>query len=233
VIIVVALLALKVPIDRYFFRYQNVGFDDKIQDMLKVEYPIIADYSADQQKVFFKRLFYFMYERDCYVVKEDSDKLDLYHSLLICAPGVILSMEGKEDEARDVQRIAAYHHPFPSPKMKFLHAAEYDEEDGVIIISLEQMILSQRKPNTFFPINYYMWAERKLAVHEGFPEVPMGFIEKFEEIWGFTPKSVEGFLGYELRNLPAVAICAYVLRKERMKALFPSFFSEIKNYMSA
>lgn len=232
-VITIALLIFKSPIDRYFFKFQNIGFDDKIKGMLQMEYPIIAGYSEEKKKEFYNRMFYFMYERECYLVAGETDELDLYHSLIINAPGVILSMDGPVDEARDVERIAAYNHAFPSPKMKFIHAAEYDEEDGVIIVSLEQMVLSQRQPDAYFPINYFLWAERKVAVQEGFPEVPIEFMEKFEEVWGFTQKSAEQFIGYELRNTPAVAICVYVLRKEKMEELFPAFLSKIKNYMSA
>ncbi len=233
IVCVVGLLAFKSPIDRYFFKYQEVGFVDKIQAMLKIEYPIIETFSPEKQKEFYDRLFYFMYERNSYLVTEETEDLEMLHSLIICAPGVILSMEGKKDEGKDIQRIAAYKHPFPSPKMKFLHAAEYDEEDGVIIVSLEQMIMSQRNPESYFPITYFMWAERKVAVSGGFPTVPKGFDEKFQELWGFTQKSAESFMGYELRNLPAMAICAYMLRRENLDALFPGFSSEIKNYLRA
>ncbi len=229
----IALLVFKSPIDRYFFKFQDVGFVEKIENMLKVEYPIIATYSLEKQKEFFDRLFFFMYERECYLVKEESDELDLYHSLIINAPGVILGMEGPVDEARDVERIAAYAHPFPSPKMKFLHAAEYDNEDGVIIVSLEQMTLSQRFPDRYFPINYFMWAQRKVAYQDGFPDIPAEFGEDFEKIWGFTPKSVEQFMGYELNDFPAVAICAYILRNEKLQQLYPTFTAEITNYMRA
>lgn len=232
-IITIALLIFKSPIDRYFFRFQNVGFDDKIKGMLQLEYPVIAEYSKEKQNEFYDRMFYFMYERECYLVTGETGELDLYHSLIINAAGVILGMDGPVDEARDVERIVAYNHPFPSPKMKFIHAAEYDEEDGVIIVSLEQMVISQRKPDEFFPINYFLWAERKVANQEGFPDIPSGFIEKFEEVWGFTQKSAEAFMGYEFGNFPSIAICAYVMRKEKMQELFPGFLSEIKNYMSA
>ncbi len=232
-IISIGLLAFKSPIDRYFFRFQDVGFQDKIKNMLQIEYPIIQEYSTEKKAEFFNRLFYFMYERDCYRVTEESDELDLYHSLIIAAPGVILGMEGKFDEARDVKRIAAYNHPFPSPKMKFLHAAEYDEEDGVLIVSLEQMLNSQRRPDIYFPINYFLWSERKLVQHAGFPEIPPHFVENFETIWGFSKESAENFLGYELRNQSAVALSAYMKRRKKLKELFPKFVEDIENYLSS
>ena len=229
----IGLLVMKVPIDRYFFRFQKVGFDDKIKGMLKLEYPVIQGYSADKQEEFFNRLFYFSYDRDCYMVAEESDELDLYHKLLILAPGVILGMDGSADEARDVNRIAAYKHPFPSPKMKFLHAAEYDEEDGVIIVSLEHLINSQHVSDKLFPISYLMWAERKVAKFPNFPVVPSDFEANFQEIWGFTKKSAVEFLGYEFRSLGAVAICAFAIRKESLSQRFPKFTNEIQAYMQA
>jgi len=232
-LVTIALLVLKSPIDRYFFKFQDVGFDDKIMGMIQMEYPVIADYPADKRKEFFQRLFYFSYDRECYMVAEETDELDLYHRLIILAPGVILSMEGSVDEARDVERIAAYKHPFPSPKMKFLHAAEYDEEDGVIIISLEQLMNSQHMPDQLFPVSYFLWAERKVAQQEGFPEVPKEFILEFQKIWGFSKRSAEDFIGYELRNQEAISICAYVLRKEQLFNLFPKFAGDIQSYMQA
>lgn len=230
-IVGIGLFVFKSPIDKYFFRFQDVGFTDKIEGMLKIEYPVIQSYSAEKQKEFFDRLFYFMYEREFYLVKEDSEELDLYYKLIIAAPGVILSMDGPVDEANDVQRIAAYNHAFPSPKMKFIHSAEYDEVDGVIILSLEQIIMSQRMPDKYFPITYFMWAERKVAQNEDFPQIPESFPGKFDEIWGFSRESAEQFLGYELRNHAAVSLCAYQLRKDKMMEHYPNFTKHLENYM--
>ena len=48
---------------------------------------------------------------------------------------------GREDYIyKDYDQIVVYNHPFPTPNIEVLHAAEIFSEDGVIILSREQLI---------------------------------------------------------------------------------------------
>lgn len=226
----ISLLILKTPIDKYFFRYQEVGIDEKVFNMLQIEYPMISTFSPSETKEFITRMFHFLYDRDAYMITEETEELQLYHTAIIGAPAVIMSIKQKHDQAKDINRIAAYGHAFPSPKMKFLHSAEYDAEDGVMIVSLEQMDGSLRKPESIYHIVFHIWSERYLLKNPGFPKLPIDFGDKISTLFGFTKEKIDQLLGYEVTNYEAIALTAFYTRKENLRVLHPQFYSEIDRY---
>jgi Mlc titration factor MtfA (ptsG expression regulator) len=230
-IVVFALNIYKIPIDRSGFKNKEVKIDQKLTNVLIIEYPILKTYSDEKIKNFRKRMFQFMYGRESYLVTGETEKLDLYHTVLIAAPAVIMSMETKFDRADDVERFVAYQHPFPSPKMKFLHTAEFDEEDGVLIVSLEQLMLSLKKPEVYYHIVFHIWSERLLLKKENFPAVPPSFINKLYDVFGFNVSAIEKVLGYPSPDLRVVALTAFFTRQPELNTVFPQFFKEINNYI--
>lgn len=231
IILGIAMLAFKKPLDEWGFKFQDVKIDDKLTKLLQTEYPEINSYSPDELATFRKRMFYFLFERESYLVVGEPEELDLYHVILTCAPAVIMSMYGKEDRGDDVERIAAYNHAFPSPKMKFLHPVEYDAEDGVAIISLEQLILCLRMPREYYHIAYHLWCERKLNLDENYPDVPSEFRSSIDEIYGFKKVEIDKLLAYELNDYRIISLHAFLTRKQEMQETFPDFSREILNYL--
>jgi len=229
----VGLLVFKVPIDRYGFKLFGVDIDDKLMGALETEYPQINQYSTEQKQVFRKRMFYFLFDRDPYLVLDEPEKLDLYHTALIMAPGVIIGMENESfDEARDIERVVAYKHAFPSPKMKFLHTTEYDDEDGVIINSTEHLMLGLREPRKYYHISFHAWATRYVSKNGDFPEAPIGFIEELPFIFGFDVEHIEQNLGYKNPDQKVLALVSYFTSNAFLTQKFPSYSAEIGRFLS-
>lgn len=232
-IMTVGFLVFKDLIDRWGFKFQDVRLDEQVLRMIMTEYPILKSYSPEQIKIFSKRLVYFLHARESYLVLGETEKLDMYHTILIAAPAVIISMEGREDLAPDIERLVAYKHPFPSPKMKFLHAAEYDSEDGVVIISIEQLMQSLRLPEENYHITYHVWCERKIGKTVGFPEIPEGFEASIERLFGFDKVQMEKLIGYEISDFRILALNAYFTKSKNLKSLYPNFCKKIQLYLQS
>lgn len=232
-VITIGHLVFKTPINKWSFKYQDVDIDDQVMMALETEYPIISSYNADERKEFRQRMFHFLFDRESYLVLGDSQDLDLYHTALISAPGVIMGMQSKTfDRCDDINRIVAYKHAFPTPKMKVLHTAEYDEEDGVMIVSIEHMMLSLRNREGFYHIVYHVWAERFVEQHEDFPKYPPEFVENIEQIFGVSQKKIEDILGYDNPNKKVLALVAYFTRRSSLQKYFPNYFMDISGILS-
>lgn len=231
VILIISLLVLKDPIDRWGFTFQNVQIDDKIMHMIEVEYPEVSQFDNAKKIEFRKRMFHFLRNKNAYLVGEDAEKLDLFHVILICAPAVIMNMNKKLEYGDDIERIAAYNHPFPSPKMKFIHCVEYEEEDGMVIISLEQMMFSIRLPQEYYHIIYHVWSERMLSFYPDFPTVPVEFKNQIESIYGFSQVQINSLMGYDMNNYKILALVAYFTRRRELEAVFPELSQKIKQYL--
>ena len=244
-VITIGLLVFKIPIDRWGFRFQEVDIDDKVMGMIEAEYPQVARYTQAEKKEFRQRMFDFLYARDSYLVVGEPEKLDLYHTVLISTPGVIINMENKNpDKFEDIERVVAYKHAFPSPKMKFLHTAEYDSEDGVVIASLEHLQLCLKSPNEFYHIGFHIWATRYISKHEYFPSAPDDLFEKTERLVSVDINKIEQFLGYDspdheggietISTAPdkrVIALVSYFTNSENLRAQYPEYFKKIRTHL--
>lgn len=199
-IMTVGFLVFKDLIDRWGFKFQDVKLDEKVLRMIMTEYPTLTSYDVDQLKTFSTRLVYFLHSRESYLVLGETEKLDMYHTILLATPAVIIAMEGSEDLAPDIERLVAYKHPFPSPKKQFLHAAEYDPEDGVMILSIEQLMQSLRLPEEYYHIAFHIWCERKILKTLDFPEMPANFNDSIQELFGFPKMQIDQFIGYDITD---------------------------------
>lgn len=231
IILGIGFLVFKRPLDEWGFKFQDVKIDDKLTALIQTEYPETIDYNEEELAIFRKRMFYFLYEKESYLVLGEPEELDLYHVILICAPAVIMSMGGKIDKGEDIERVAAYNHAFPSPKMKFLHSVEYDEEDGVVIVSIEQLMLCLRMPQDYYHIAYHLWCERRVSQVEGFPSVPPTFKDSIQDVYGFDLEAINNLLGYSMNDFKILALHAFFTRKAKMQVLFPELCNEIEVYL--
>ena len=230
-ILVIAFLVFKTPLDRWGFRFQDPMLDDQLMRAAEFEYPVVANYSAEQKLEFRRRMFQFLFDRESYLVMGESEKLDLYNTMLLSIPAVVIGMGKSYDNCDDVERLAAYMHPFPSPKMKFLHAAEYDEEDGVVIMSLEQMMMGLRQSDQNYHIAYHVWSERYINHNEDFPLVPSEFKDHVKKIFGFGHDRIEGTLGYPNPSLQALALTAFYSRNVALQTAFPILHKDIAQHL--
>lgn len=230
VIFGIALLVFKTEIDRYFLKRQDVEIDDRLYKMLCIEYPYILNFNEEQTKCFKERMFHFTYEKEAYLIGSENEKLDEYHVVLCCAPAVIMGINMPFDDGGDIERIVAYKHAFPSPKMQFIHPVEYDEEDGMMIFSIEQLFQSLRRQHVYH-IMYHGWAFRHLKKY-GALQIMASEATKLNEIFQCEANAIDRILGYQETNFDVLCLVAYMMHKDRMEKIDPQLFQRIDNYLN-
>ena len=95
---------------------------------------------TEQQKKFEQRISLFAKLKTFTLKGEKDYELEEDSKCLIAHEFQRLTM-GREDYIyKDYDQIVVYNHPFPTPNIEVLHAAEIFSEDGVIILSREQLI---------------------------------------------------------------------------------------------
>ncbi|MBK8348424.1 MAG: hypothetical protein IPL08_12655 [Saprospiraceae bacterium] len=78
---------------------------------------------------------------------------------MVAAHGIEMCLGIDDYLIGDMDRIYLYKHPFPTPDFPFLHTVETNIEDGVIILSLEQLTNAVISPETHYNIGYHAYAE--------------------------------------------------------------------------
>lgn len=223
IMLLVGVGVLKEPIDDYYFKKNPPKMDDSLVMALKKEYPMLNHFTEESMKEFSIRLALFLVRKDSYLVTSETEDLDTYHAALIATPAIIMNMGLPRDSMNDIKKLVAYRHPFPSPKMPFIHSSEIDMEDGVAIVSLEQLFMSTRKPEQYYHIVFHLWASHfyQKNYEHGLPQIPDSFRNQISTVFPYAEKDITAILGYDSYKNLELAIVAYFLYPTRLRQHFP------------
>jgi hypothetical protein len=127
-----------------------------------------------------------------------------------------------------------YKHPFPSPKFKFLHTAETDIEDGVIIFSLEHAEAAFLQPEQFYNVAWYAYAEAfvKAYPNEDYPEIDDDTWSIIEKVQGLTQEKIMNTLGYESVDILPILISSYFYDAKKLASLNPTLHRSLQDIFS-
>ncbi len=129
----------------------------------------------------------------------------------------------------DFDRIIMYKHPFPTPIKQFLHSVETHQEDGVIILSLEQLI-SGIVNSSYYNIGMHAYAEVFVSKYQAldYPDFQEDIWQRLEQISGMTMNNVNAILGFEQKDPLIVAINYFFCYPKNFKQMDPEIFSKLK-----
>jgi len=122
--------------------------------------------------------------------------------------------------------VVVYNHAFPSPKKKFLHSAEVDHEDGLIVMSTEQLFPAMLNKHKFYNVGMHTYVEAYLNKHPTtkLPDLPDDLSPKLESISQHQLDLVRDTIGYEIENKHIIAINYFFIFSERFKEILPKLY---------
>ncbi len=187
---------------------------------------------SDQDKTKFRdRLSVHLESREFSFMREEKENLPEDFKAII-AHNLIQLTFGQDDYLLDpYERVVAYNHPFPSPKKQFLHNAEVDHEDGVILISTEQLFPAMLDKHNYYNVGMHAYVEAYLNKHNklSLPSLPEDIIVKLEEISQHDFTKVRETVGYETENLHIIVINYFFIFPNRFKEMLPELYKSYAN----
>lgn len=182
---------------------------------------------SDQDKTKFRdRLSVHLESREFSFMREEKENLPEDFKAII-AHNLIQLTFGQDDYLLDpYERVVAYNHPFPSPKKQFLHNAEVDHEDGVILISTEQLFPAMLDKHNYYNVGMHAYVEAYLNKHNklSLPSLPDDISVKLEEISQHDFTKVRETVGYETENLHIIVINYFFIFPNRFKEVLPGLY---------
>lgn len=164
-LLVVVVYVFHGPLDHWWLEKFPVPFDDKLREWLTSYFPAYKKMDDPSQKKFEYRLGLYLGGRLFESVGSERRQVPEDIKCMIAAHGIHMNMGFEDYLIGDFDRIYLYKHPFPSPEHQFLHSVETNTEDGVFILSLEQLANSIMQPDVYFNIAYYAYAEAFVSLH--------------------------------------------------------------------
>ena len=225
----VLLYVFQEQIDKTWWSKFPPLLDDKIKAWISVYSPFYQQLSPIDQKKFEGRLSQFMKLKD-YTLKVEKDyQLEEDVKALLSHEYIRISFNNKNYHFQLFGHFVLYNHPFASPDYQFLHTIEVNQEDGVVILSKEQLINGFNPDNRQFNIGLYAAAICWLAQFPrlNYPEMTVIDIGDYCEQMGYSLESITQTTG--LRRISKLALSIYSYTNDRvvLQEKYPAIASRL------
>ncbi len=159
VFFIVALYVFHGIIDHWWLSKYPIEFDPKLRSWLENHFSYYYKLNEDDKKNFEYRLGLYIEGRLFKSVGSEHRDVPEDIKCMVAAHGIAVNMGFKDYLIGDVDRIFLYKHPFPTPSNHNLHNVETHIEDGVIILSLEQLTQSILDPKSYYNVAYFAYVQ--------------------------------------------------------------------------
>ncbi len=225
VIILAIIFVLSPQIDWLWYQKEPPEMDGKMRIFLEKVFPYYRDLSPKEQERFRTRVMLYIIATEFMPKAMEHVPEDIKG--LIAANVVMLTFGQKDYRLSKFEKIVVYPHPFPSPQFpKHFHASEIFEEDGVILLSVEQFVPGIARHSQFYNIALHEYAKVfKLSYPDhGFPVIDAVIADKLERVSGFKNQKVQDFIGLPELDLSALSINYFFTFPLKFKTELPELF---------
>ncbi len=226
VVLLVTVYVFHGPLDHWWLSMYPIPLDDRLKDWLQNYFPYYKTLNDQDRNIFEYRMILYLDGRLFKSVGSEQRDVPEDIKCMVAAHGLFMTLHQKDYLIGDIDRVFLYKHPFPSPRHPYLHNVETDTEDGVIILSLEQLTNAVLHPNKYFNIAYYAYAECIVAVHKSthFPEMAQDTWPIIERISGMTQDSITKQIGLNEVHFLAIHITMYFVFRDKYQVELPENF---------
>lgn len=223
VILLVVLYVFHGPLDHGWLKKFPVPLDPKLSEWLSRYFRPYAEMQELERQSFDQRMMLYLDGRLFQSVGSEMREVPEDIKCMVAAHGVHMTSNYKDYLIGEYDRVFLYKHPFPTPNHPFLHTVEVNHEDGVIILSLEQLTNAVLYPSDYFNIGYYAYGLAFMDVHKqiAFPDCQNTWM-KIEDITGWSREKITCVTGMEVMDLTAVHISVFFTHKAQYKSVLPS-----------
>ncbi|MAT52871.1 MAG: hypothetical protein CMN32_00210 [Saprospirales bacterium] len=219
-------------IDWWWYQHRPPDLPPGLRKMLEAKLPYYRRLPEPLQQRFRQRMAMYMHAHEFKAQGMESMPIDL--QAIIAATAVQVSF-GQEDFLMEpYEHIIVYPHPFPSPQFpEKWHTCEIYDEDGVILFSAEQLMISFMDPQKHFHIGLYEYARvfRRCHSEMSWPAWAEEDWPKLEQVSGMKLSYLRKWIGLPDLDIGAVAVAHFFVFPERFKAVFPERYEMfIRNF---
>ncbi len=230
VMLLVVLYVFHGPIDHWWREKFPIKFDAKLDAWLTQHFKPYASMDDELKTTFQNRLSLYIEGRMFQSVGSEMRDVPYDIKGMISAHGVFMTLGQDDYLIGDTDRIYLYKHPFPTPEHQYLHNVEYNHEDGVIILSLEQLINAVLTPEKFYNIAYHAYAEAFLASTKENVSIQIGedSWSVLEQISGWSQSDIQSQIGLKHVQLLPIHIVMFFTFPEQYNAVLPQQYKDLQ-----
>ena len=217
---------------RYNLKYPP-KLDPPIIGWLQNYFPFYNTLHKDEKVKFENRLALYLDARAFNLMLKERDRIPEDFKAIIAAHAIRMGFNLKDFLIGDYDRIICYNHPFPTPQNKFLHTVETHHEDGVILLSIEQLMAGIGQPKKNYNIAYHAYADALIHLIPNLSNNidPIEAWMKIGSILPFAKDHIHKTTGYEELDVNTVALSSYFINQEGFRLLWPEQYDHFQKLL--
>ncbi len=141
-ILLSVLYVFQYQVNQWWWRHRPPVLSPQVLFLIKQLRPQFEKWTRDDQALFLDRLAVFMYTKNFVLKREKDYEVEEDSKALMALEFVRLTLRCEEYLFEHYDQFVLYDHPFGTPAKPELHSIETFHEDGVVIMSREQLFNS-------------------------------------------------------------------------------------------
>lgn len=228
--ILVMIYVFSPQIDHWWQNKFPISLDPELVELLERLNPAYRSYDAETKAKFDKRLGLYLHGKEFSAQGSEKEKVPYDIQALISQVPIHMTIHHGDYMFGDFDRVVIYKHPFPSPRIPFLHAVETFMEDGMMIFSMAHIEAALNNPTQFYHILYHAYAEAFVLLNPklDWPDMSTVSWELLEGISGFPKEKLLDFIGLPELDTLYVCINYFFTFPQKMKEVLPSVYSDLE-----
>lgn len=217
-------------IDYWWHTKYPVPLEDEIIMWLKKYNPFYNRLDSEGKKKYEYRLGLYIEAREFKMMGRELSDIPEDIKAMLASQAVELTFYKKDFLIGDFDRVYLYKHPFPSPRMQFLHTVETEIEDGVVLFSLEHVVAAITSPKEYYNVAMHGFAEAFVKVHPSldYPDAYPGFEMDVQLITNYAYGKIQETVGYKELDPLYVFITLYFTHGEKMAQVMPDIHRKLQ-----
>ena len=224
VIFLSAAFLFKAHMDHWWLSRHTPELDQRIKKWLEKHHTFYNGLSDEDKKIFENRLYLYLEGRAFTAVGKEEREVPYDIQAAIASQGIQVGFYHEDYLLGDFDRIFIYKHPLPTPMHPYLHTVEVEEEDGVLIFSLDHAIHGITNPTQYFNIVLYAYLKIWKFLHH--PAWPIPSAEDWDILkahWDWDLSQVKTVTGLNEMDEDVIFALVSLQEKEKFDQHFPHF----------
>ncbi|NOT37513.1 MAG: hypothetical protein HOP11_09065 [Saprospiraceae bacterium] len=150
------------------------------------------------------------------------------------SPAIVLKIFKNPELYKHYIRTVFYRHPFLTPDQDYVHISEFNEEDGVLIFSIEQLFNANFHPDKYLNPALYEWS--KIWSRQYLTSIDLtdhNFIkENICKQLQCQYTDILVWMGQNELDEKALLVYNYILYPNELQKSLPEYFQEINNILT-
>lgn len=234
VIAIVVLLIFWPQIDYWYHKTNPVPLDKEIIDWLERYSRFYQSLPEDDREEYERRMSLYLEARAFQSVGSEMGTVPEDIKAAVASSAIQVAFQDSDFLIGDFDRIYIYKHPFPTPNHKFLHSVETQTEDGVLIFSLEQLVLGILKSDTHYNVGMHGYVEAYIRQHPAldYPITSEETWNDIEKVSGWSKKQILATTGFNSLDVLIVLITCYHTFPDKFSEKLPAISAHLNSIFS-